>query len=77
MDSSTTTLWTELFPVSGYLVSFSYSCYIEIPMFNANSIDPDQMLQYAASDLGLHWLPIILLWVSRLKWVKQVDLTII
>ena len=25
----------------------------------ANSEDPDQMLQYAASDLGLHWLPLI------------------
>ena len=25
----------------------------------ANSVDPDQMLQNAASDQGLHWLPLI------------------
>ena len=29
------------------------------------------MLHFAASDLGLHCLPITLLWVSRLQWVKQ------
>ena len=28
-------------------------CFIEIPPFNANSVDPDQMQHYAASDLGL------------------------
>ena len=33
--------------------------------FYANSADPDQMLQFAASDLGLHCLPTILLLVSR------------
>ena len=27
--------------------------FIEIPVFNANSLDPDQMSQNAASDLGL------------------------
>ena len=36
----------------------------------ANSRDPDQRLHAAASDLGLHCLPIILLEVSRLQWVK-------
>ena len=36
----------------------------------ANSGDPDQMLHYAASDLGLHCLPVTLLGVSRLQWVK-------
>ena len=35
----------------------------------ANSGDPDQTPHSAASDLGLHCLPIILLRVSRLKWV--------
>ena len=38
----------------------------------ANSGDPDQMPHSAASDLGLHCLPITLLWVSRLQWVKPV-----
>ena len=37
----------------------------------ANSGDPDQMLHFAASDLGLHCLPIILLGISRLQWVNR------
>ena len=37
----------------------------EIPVFNANSVDPDQTLHSAASDLGLHCLPITLFGVSR------------
>ena len=36
----------------------------------ANSGDSDQMLHSVASDLGLYCLPITLLWVSRLQWVK-------
>ena len=36
----------------------------------ANSGDPDQMLCSAASDLGLHCLPITLSGVSRLQWVN-------
>ena len=48
----------------------SLLCFIEIPVFNANSVDPDQMQHSVASDLGLHCLPITLLGVSRLKWVK-------
>ena len=37
----------------------------------ANKGDPDQKLHSAASDLGLHCLPITLLRVSRLQWVNQ------
>ena len=37
----------------------------------ANSGDPDPMLHFAASDLGLHCLTITLLPVSRLQWVKR------
>ena len=37
----------------------------------ANNGDPVQMPCSAASDLGLHCLPIKLLGVSRLQWVKQ------
>ena len=37
----------------------------------ANSGDPDQTLHSAASDLGLHCLPVALLWVSQLQWVKK------
>ena len=36
----------------------------------ANSRDLDQTQCSAASDLGLHCLPITLLWVFRLQWVK-------
>ena len=32
-------------------------CFIEIPVFNANSAGPDQTPRNAASDLGLHCLP--------------------
>ena len=35
----------------------------------ANSGDADQMPHSAASDLGLHYLPVTLLRVSRLQWV--------
>ena len=37
----------------------------------ANSGDPDQMPHSVASDLGLHCLPITLLGVYRLQWVKE------
>ena len=37
----------------------------------ANSGDPDQTPHSVASDLGLHCLPITLLGVSRLQWVKK------
>ena len=37
----------------------------------ANSGDPDQMLYSAASDQGLHCLPITFLGVSRLQWAKR------
>ena len=36
----------------------------------ANSEDPDQMLHSAMSDLDLHCLPVTLLGVSQLQWVK-------
>ena len=41
------------------------------PLFYANSVDPDQTPHSAASDLGLHCLPISLLWDARHKWVKE------
>ena len=36
----------------------------------ANNVGPYQMPQYVASDMGLHYLPMILLRVSWLEWVK-------
>ena len=43
----------------------------------ANSEDPDQTPHSAASDLGLHCLPITLLGVSSLQRVKEEYLMII
>ena len=45
------------------------SCLIEIPVLNANSVAPDQTPRSVASDLGLHCLPMSILWVARHKWV--------
>ena len=44
---------------------------MDIPVFTANSVDPDQMPHSVASDLGLHCLPMSLLWDVRHKWVIQ------
>ena len=38
----------------------------------ASSGDPDQTLHSAASDLGLHCLPVTILGVSQLKWVLSI-----
>ena len=43
-------------------------CFIEIPVFNASCIDPDQTPRSAASDLGLQCLRMSLLWGARHKW---------
>ena len=37
----------------------------------ANSRDPDQMPHSAASDLGLHCLPVTLLGITRLQWINR------
>ena len=47
--------------------------FYRILVFNANSVDPDQMLCSAASDLGLHCLPMSLLWDDRHKWVNEIS----
>ena len=46
---------------------FLLLCFIEIPVFNVNSVDPDQMPHSVTSDLGLHRLPITLFGVSPTK----------
>ena len=51
--------------VSGYFILLP--CFTDIPVFNANSIDPDQMPQNVASDLLLQCLLITLLGVSPTK----------
>ena len=68
MDSSTTTLWTGLFPIAGCLIKFCYYCFIEIPVLDANNVDPDQTPR---SDVDLHCLPMTLLGFSRLNGLKK------
>ena len=47
--------------MSGYFLLLQ--CFMEILVINANSVDPDQTPHSAASDLGLHCLPVALLGV--------------
>ena len=54
-NSSTLSLWNSPFPVSGQCLSLP--CFIDIPVLNANSEDPDQTPLSAASYLDLHCLP--------------------
>ena len=51
----------SIFNIMGVWVVFIKPCFTEIPVFNANSVDPDQTPHSAASDLGLHCLPMSLL----------------
>ena len=43
---------------------------IKIHVLNANSEDLDQTPRSAASDLGLHCLPMSILWDARHIWIK-------
>ena len=45
-------------------------CFIEIPVFNANSADPDQTPRFAASDLGLTLFVNVPFCDARHKWVN-------
>ena len=61
------TVWTGPFPVervSGYVLLLT--CFIQIPVFNANSVEPGQT---TASDLGLHRLSKSLLWDAIFVYV--------
>ena len=43
MDSSTLTVWADSFPtegVPGLFLLLQVNCFVEIPVFNANSVDP-------------------------------------
>ena len=72
VDSSTSLFGQVHFQFEGCLFCLSVlSFIIEIPVLNANSVDPDQMPHFAASDLGLHCLQMCLLWYIRYKYVKN------
>ena len=55
---------------SGWIVLF-LPCLIEISVFKANNVDPDQTPRTMASDLGLHVLPMSHLRDARNEWVNQ------
>ena len=57
--------------IKGVWLVFTIVMFIEISEINANSVDPYQTPRTVASDLGLHRLPMSLLWGARLIWVKQ------
>ena len=50
------------------------SCIIEISVLCAKTVDTDQTPHLAASDLGLHCLPVSLLWNARHKWINMKSL---
>ena len=64
---------------SSTFVPFTFFCWIfYLNNFNCNSNqkkemkrDPDQTSGTATSDLGMHYLPITLLGLSRLQWVNK------
>ena len=73
MDFSDPRPWTGPFPtewVSDYSLLLHVQYCIEISVFNANSVEPDQTPHSAAPDLVLHCLPMSLLWDARHTWVK-------
>ena len=48
---------TELSVLGAIMVGY----FIEVPVFDANSVDSDQTSNYVVSDLSLHFLPKFLL----------------
>ena len=73
MDSSTSLYGQVHFKSKGYFVYVKVLPFIiEIPVFDANSADPDLTPHSSASDLGLHCLLISILWDARHKWVKVI-----
>ena len=69
-------MWIGPFRIKRVSGQFLLSpCFIEIPLFNANSVDPDETPRSVASDQGLHCLQMSLLWDNRHKWVKWMSIT--
>ena len=68
VDSATATLWTGPFPFKGVSGCYFFIyIIIEIPLFIAYSVNPDQTPRSAASDLGLRCLLMSRLWDTKHK----------
>ena len=55
-----------------FLLLLFLSCFIEIRVFNGNSVEPGQTPRVAASDLGLHCLSAFILWYAKHNRVKNI-----
>ena len=72
LDSSTSILWTSPFLTEGLSTKFLFlKSFLDIRVSNTNSAYPDQTPRTAASDLGLHCLPICLLWDARHRIISE------
>ena len=67
MDSCLHALDHAISNIKDVWLVFILRCFIEIPVIDAISLDPDQTPRSAASDLGLDGLPLSLLWNTRHK----------
>ena len=71
VECSIPTLWTDrILNRRDIWLFLLLACFAEIPVFNANNVDPDQTPRFAAFDLGLHCLSMCLLWDARYKRVN-------
>ena len=61
----------------GAWYTFSFLFYFESIFLLANNEDPDQMSRSAASDLGLHCLPMSQKWDARLIWGKKLRVSVL
>ena len=75
MESSTITLWIGPLPREGLVLLLLIASFTAIPVLNANSVDPDQMLHSVAFDFGLHCLQRSHLLDDRHKLVNVLDYT--
>ena len=62
--------WTLLPQLLGKVIVFFYN-FLEIPVYNANRVYPGRTPRSVASNLGLRYLQMSLLWDARHKWVKK------
>ena len=61
--------------IGGIWLVFIFPWSIWVSEINANSVAPDQTPQNAASDQGLHCLPMSLLRDTKLIWVNRQQIT--
>ena len=57
--------WASPFVILGQSSLFCILFYFRWKILLASNVGPDQKPHYVASDLGLHCLPMTILWVSR------------